>query len=199
MRTCSDFRHAFRPSLSASELPLWRLRSPELRSAKDLSPHRLPLVSGTGFGDSSIFAWMGRACWLSPLVLVATIHNRSLRWGAPACQAPSTPHLASYPMPASVSRIELSPLVRKCGLFSANTNLGRTILTTDNISKTSPERGSASPLREPADEIPWHGNPPEMTSMRPRQGVASKVRISSQIGNGSRCPSICRLSKISRQ
>ena len=107
------------------------------------------------------------------------------------CQAPSTHHRTSNPMLVSSSMMVPRPRVRSLGLFSEKTNVGCVSLATRSISKTSPERVPASPLPVPAALTSWQGKPPETTSTEPLQGRPSKVLMSSQIGNLSRCPSRC--------
>jgi hypothetical protein len=121
----------------------------------------------------------------------ATIHILSLRWGAPALLADNTPHVASYPTEAKSPRTTPSPREVRIGEFSTNTNRGRTSPTILAISLHNPLRSPSSPSPPPAQEMSWHGNPPDTTSTIPRHGFPSNVRTSSQIGNGCKHPSSC--------
>ena len=122
----------------------------------------------------------------------ATIHILSRLCGAPTSLAPSTPHLASYPIEAKSPRTTSSPRTVSIGEFSTNANLGRTSQMMRANSFQSPDLSPVIPAPAPADDMSWQGNPPETTSTIPRQGLPSKVQTSSQIGKGGRSPSFCR-------
>ncbi|CAA6832068.1 Uncharacterised protein [Acinetobacter baumannii ATCC 17978] len=89
----------------------------------------------------------------------------------------------------------VSPLETSIGEFSTNTYLGRTSPIIRAISDQSPERSPSIPAPFPADEMSWHGKPPDITSTIPCHGFPSKVVMSDQIGKASRIPSFCRCAK----
>lgn len=130
-------------------------------------------------------------CSRSPAAWAA-IHIRSRRWSKPAQCAPSTPHCASNPSAAKSPRIVPSPRVVRAGLFSTNANRGCTSPRIRLYSLHNPLRSPSSPSPVPAVLMSWHGKPPETTSTTPRHGCPSKVRTSSQTGNGDRWPSFWR-------
>src|SRR5690606_31894658 len=111
---------------------------------------------------------------------------------------PSTPHLALYPSAARSARTTPSPLEVSIGEFSTQTKRGRTSRMILLNSLQRPERDPVIPAPFPAALMSWHGNPPHTTSTSPRQGLPSKVRTSSQIGNFGRIPSRCLWSKTFR-
>lgn len=125
---------------------------------------------------------------------------RSLSWKPPRPQAPSTPHRTSYPRRAQSSRTTSNPRSTRRGEFSTKINRGRHSSAILATSFHRPERlPDLMPSPFPADEISWQGNPPVTMSTSPCHGLASKVWMSSQMGNSSRQPSRCRWRRTSRR
>jgi hypothetical protein len=91
---------------------------------------------------------------------------------------------AERPNPARSPRTVPSPREVSIGEFSTRTKQGSTSQTTRAISRQSPLRLPSRPSPLPATLMSWHGKPPETTSAAPRHARPSKVRTSSQIGNG---------------
>ncbi len=212
---CDDkMRHASAATLGTCPFP-----RAAMRSMSSASPSTTRPKSGSAFHhpdiDSSIaralapanasapFRDKPRACCMPwgghrPCTACPMIHIRSLWCGAPASQAPRTPHSASYPISASSPRTIPSPRRVSIGEFSTKTIRGATSLMILRISDHSPDRSPLSPAPFPALLMSWHGKPPQTTSAIPRHGLPSKVVTSSQMGKRGRIPSRWRWSSTLR-
>lgn len=165
-----------------------------------LSPNRLRCSCSILFG-----------CSFRKPLRSAKIQIRSRLCGAPTSQAPSTPHLASYPIAAKSPRTRPSPREVSIGEFSTKTKRGRTSQMTRAISTHIPERSPSIPAPFPAllmSRQGHYGNPPQMASSSDTPFHAANasahsglsdlsVRMSSQIGNSGKIPSRCLCSKTS--
>jgi len=168
-------------------------RSPSTRTASAISAGH-PALRTPVFGvrawtpakPSRLSAGTGSA-GTNPLRLLsatARTNTRSRRWGAPASDARNTAHSASNPSAAKSPRTRPNSIERSPATFSTNTMRGRTTRTMRAYSLHSPDLSPARPLRLPATDTSWHGNPPQITSTgsssSPTAHTSSKRRASGQ-------------------
>ena len=96
---------------------------------------------------------------------VARMNTRSLLCGAPASEARTLVHFASYPILASSARTMSSPFLTSAETFSTNAYLGRSILIALANSYQSPLLfPSLIPSCLPATLMSWQGKPPTIIS-----------------------------------